>query len=179
MSLRFAILTLLESDPGSGYDLMRHFKAGIGHFWNASHQQVYQELGKLHADGLVEFEVAHQSERPDRKVYRLTEVAGREALEEWRRQPVKPPKVNDALLVKVYGGQSMPTEQLLAELAEHEGLHRERLAEYRLSEARYLAMTKTQRAPFRLPYLTLRRGILYEEDWLRWLDEARLELTQG
>jgi PadR family transcriptional regulator AphA len=104
MSLRFAILTLLESDPGSGYDLMRHFKAGIGHFWNASHQQVYQELGKLHADGLVEFEVAHQSERPDRKVYRLTEVAGREALEEWRRQPVKPPKVNDALLVKVYGG---------------------------------------------------------------------------
>jgi PadR family transcriptional regulator AphA len=73
----------------------------------------------------------------------------------------------------------MPPEQLLAELAEHEGLHRERLAEYRLSEARYLAMTKTQRAPFRLPYLTLRRGILYEEDWLRWLDEARLELTQG
>lgn len=179
MSLRFAILTLLESDPGSGYDLMRHFKAGIGHFWNASHQQVYQELGKLHADGLVEFEVAHQSERPDRKVYRLTEVAGREALEEWRRQPVKPPKVNDALLVKVYGGQSMPPDQLLAELAEHEGLHRERLAEYRLSEARYLSMTKTQRVPFRLPYLTLRRGILYEEDWLRWLEEARLELTQG
>ena len=50
---------------------------------------------------------------------------------------------------------------------------------YRLSEARYQAMTKAQRVPFRLPYLTLRRGILYEEDWLRWLDEARLELTQG
>lgn len=177
MSLRFAILTLLESDPGSGYDLMRHFKAGIGHFWNASHQQVYQELAKLHADGLVEFELERQSERPDRKVYRLT-APGRTALDEWRLQPVKPPKVNDALLVKVYGGGNVPPEQLLAELAEHEVLHRERLAEYRISEARYLAMTPEQRVPYRLPYLTLRRGILYEEDWLRWLEEARRELAQ-
>lgn len=178
MSLRFAILTLLESDPGSGYDLMRHFKAGIGHFWNASHQQVYQELAKLHADGLVEFELERQSERPDRKVYRLT-PPGRAALDEWRLQPVKPPKVNDALLVKVYGGQNVPPEQLLAELTEHETLHRERLAEYRVSEARYLAMTPEQRVPYRLPYLTLRRGILYEEDWLRWLEEARRELVSG
>lgn len=178
MSLRFAILTLLESDPGSGYDLMRHFKAGIGHFWNASHQQVYQELAKLHADGLVEFELERQSERPDRKVYRLT-TPGRAALDEWRLQPVKPPKVNDALLVKVFGGGNVPPEQLLAELAGHEVLHRERLAEYRISEARYLAMTPEQRVPYRLPYLTLRRGILYEEDWLRWLEEARRELALG
>lgn len=177
MSLRFAILTLLESDPGSGYDLMRHFKAGIGHFWNASHQQVYQELGKLHSEALVEFEVEHQSERPDRKVYRLT-TPGQAALAEWRLQPVKPPKVNDALLVKVYGGQNVPPAQLLAELAEHEALHRERLAEYRVSEARYVAMSPEQRVPYRLPYLTLRRGILYEEDWLRWLEEARQELEQ-
>jgi PadR family transcriptional regulator AphA len=178
MSLRFAILTLLESDSGSGYDLMRHFKAGIGHFWNASHQQVYQELAKLHADGLVEFELERQSERPDRKVYRLT-IPGRSALDEWRLQPVKPPKVNDALLVKVYGGGNVSPEQLLAELVEHEVLHRERLAEFRVSEARYLAMTPAQREPYRLPYLTLRRGILYEEDWLRWLDEARQELAHS
>ena len=177
MSLRFAILTLLESDPGSGYDLMRHFKAGIGHFWNASHQQVYQELGKLHTEGLVEFEVEHQSERPDRKVYRLT-GPGQSALAEWRLQPVRPPKVNDALLVKVYGGLNVPPAQLLAELEEHAVLHRERLEEYRASEARFLAMTPEERVPYRLPYLTLRRGILYEQDWLRWLDEARVELEQ-
>ncbi|HCT40977.1 MAG TPA: PadR family transcriptional regulator [Moraxellaceae bacterium] len=177
MSLRFAILTLLESDPGSGYDLMRHFKAGIGHFWNASHQQVYQELGKLHSEGLVEFEVEHQSERPDRKVYRLT-GPGQSALAEWRLQPVRPPKVNDALLVKVYGGLNVPPAQLLAELEEHAVLHRERLEEYRASEARFLAMTAEERVPYRLPYLTLRRGILYEQDWLRWLDEARVELEQ-
>jgi len=177
MSLRFAILTLLESDPGSGYDLMRHFKAGIGHFWNASHQQVYQELGKLHADGLVEFEVEHQSERPDRKVYRLTS-AGQAALAEWLTQAVKPPRINDALLVKVYGGHRVPPVQLLAELEQHAAQHRERLAEYRANEAKFLAARPEDRAQFRLPYLTLRRGILYEEDWLRWLDEARIELEQ-
>lgn len=172
MSLRHAILTLLERAPGSGYDLVQRFKAGIGHFWNASHQQVYQELAKLHGEGLVEFELERQEERPDRKVYRLT-AAGLTALKTWFAQPVKPPKVNDALLVKVFGGHLVPPAELLAELAQHAALHRERLAEYRAFEQQYLGTPEAERARFRLPYLTLRRGILYEEDWLRWLDEAR------
>ena len=41
MSLKHAILTLLESQPGSGYDLVKRFKDGLGYFWNAKHQQVY------------------------------------------------------------------------------------------------------------------------------------------
>lgn len=172
MSLRHAILTLLERAPGSGYDLVQRFKAGIGHFWNASHQQVYQELAKLHGEGLVEFELERQEERPDRKVYRLT-PAGRAALTAWFAQPVKPPKVNDALLVKVFAGHLVPPATLLAELEQHAALHRERLAEYRDLEQQFLSAPAAEQARFRLPYLTLRRGLLYEEDWLRWLEEAR------
>lgn len=172
MSLRHAILTLLERAPGSGYDLVQRFKAGIGHFWNASHQQVYQELAKLHGEGLVEFELERQEERPDRKVYRLT-AAGLAALKTWFAQPVKPPKVNDALLVKVFGGHLVPPAELRAELEQHAALHRERLAEYRVLEQQFLTAPAAEQARFRLPYLTLRRGLLYEEDWLRWLDEAR------
>ena len=51
MSLKHAILILLETEPGSGYDLVKRFKAGLGYFWNAKHQQVYQELKKLSAAG--------------------------------------------------------------------------------------------------------------------------------
>jgi PadR family transcriptional regulator AphA len=175
MSLRHAILTQLEQAPSSGYDLARHFRTGIGNFWNASHQQIYLELRKLHEEGLVAFDIEEQQERPDRKVYRLTD-AGLEVLKAWMREPSKPPRVNDALLVKVYGGHLQPPGALLAEFETHEQLHRERLAEYRGYEAQYLALDAQDRERYRLPYLTLRRGILYEEDWLRWLAEARAAL---
>ena len=59
MSLKHAILILLETEPGSGYDLVKRFKAGLGYFWNAKHQQVYQELKKLSEAGWLAFATAN------------------------------------------------------------------------------------------------------------------------
>ncbi len=51
MSLTYAILSALISDPSSGYDLAKRFNASIegsvGFFWNASFQQIYRELNRL------------------------------------------------------------------------------------------------------------------------------------
>ncbi len=177
MSLRHAILSLLERGPASGYDLSQRFKAGIGHFWSASHQQIYLELRRLSEAGWVRFALEAQDARPDRKVYALTE-AGEAELAAWLAQPAKPPKLNDALLVKVFSGHRLPPEQLRAELAQHAELHRATLAEYRALEQVFLGLSGERREAFRLPYLTLRRGIAYEEDWLLWLDQARAELER-
>src|SRR6185295_5519379 len=104
MSLKHAILVLLENKPGSGYDLFQRFQSGIGNFWHASHQQVYQELKKLHTAKLVQYELKTQTEKPDKKVYRITK-AGQRALKTWFQHPVKPPRIKEALLVKIFGGQ--------------------------------------------------------------------------
>src|SRR5260370_36986621 len=88
MSLKHAILVLLERKPGSGYDLAQRFKGGIGHFWRASHQQICHELKKLRRQMLVEFEVHPQAERRDKKHYRIT-AAGRSALNARQREPHK------------------------------------------------------------------------------------------
>jgi DNA-binding PadR family transcriptional regulator len=48
--------------------------------------QVYATLERLSRDGLVGHEVVSQSERPDKKVYALTEV-GRSQLREWLTTP--------------------------------------------------------------------------------------------
>jgi PadR family transcriptional regulator AphA len=172
MSLKHAILVLLENEPGSGYDLMQRFRSGIGHFWNASHQQVYQELKRLRKERLVEFKVEAQSERPDRKVYRVTR-AGHRTLEKWFRTPVKPPQVRDALLVKVYGGHLMEPRDLLPELDEHLGLYRRKLEEYRALEQGFFSQDAAVRKRYRLPYLTLRRGIRYVQGMIEWLEETR------
>ena len=55
MSLRHAILVLLQDQEASGYDLAREFANSIGLVWNATHQQIYLELGKLNEQHMVSY----------------------------------------------------------------------------------------------------------------------------
>lgn len=171
MSLKHAILVLLENEPGSGSDLVQRFRAGIGNFWQATHQQVYQELKKLHTGKQVQFEVEAQETTPEKKIYRITRT-GQRVLKAWLRHGVKPPRVRDALLIKVFGAHHHDRADLLVELEQHRALHRESLKRYRALEALYLAQDEPARRRYRNPYLTLRRGLRYEQDSLEWLEEV-------
>lgn len=171
MSLKHAILILLENEPGSGYDLFKRFKTSLGYFWNAKHQQVYLELKKLSEAGWLEFEQQSQDERPDKKVYRVT-TAGHRELQDWLKTPCKPNKINDTLLVKLFGGRFTEQESLVAEMKRHRATHTTTLSQLRAIEQTYLNLPADQQAHYRLPYLTLRRGILGEEAWLAWADEV-------
>jgi PadR family transcriptional regulator, regulatory protein AphA len=177
MSLKHAILILLETKPGSGYDLFKRFKDGLGYFWNAKHQQVYLELKKLTEAGWLEFEAEAQDTRPDKKNYRLT-PAGHLELQRWLSEPVQPNKINDALLVKLFGGEHTDPANLREEMARHVAVHRKTLHSLQQIERDYLALPADKRQAWRLPYLTLRRGILGEQSWLVWADEVALELSR-
>ena len=71
MALEHAILVSLAERSASGYDLARRFDASIGHFWSASHQQIYKVLGRMEADKLVAADLIAQEGRPDKKVYAI------------------------------------------------------------------------------------------------------------
>lgn len=175
MSLKHAILVLLETEAGSGYDLLKGFKQRLGFFWNASHQQIYQQLKKMHEEKLIELTMEQQSGKPDRKVYHLTET-GREELANWVEEPVKPNKVNDALLVKLYAGHMTDTDTLLSELQRHRAIHQGMLDTFLGLEKQLNTLPAEKQKAYRLPYLTLRRGIIGEQGWLAWADEVEAEL---
>jgi PadR family transcriptional regulator, regulatory protein AphA len=82
MSLEHAILGFLNYHLYSGYDLKKIFDNSIRHFWPADQSQIYRTLSRLEENGLAEMERVPQEDRPDRKVYHITE-AGRAALREW------------------------------------------------------------------------------------------------
>ena len=86
-TLGFALLGLLAREPLSGYDLAQRLRGRIGFFWQARHSQIYPELARLVADGAVEFAVVTQQQRPDKKVYLITNT-GRAALRVWVIAPV-------------------------------------------------------------------------------------------
>ena len=177
MSLRHAILVLLDEHDASGYDLAREFARGIGHVWNATHQQIYLELGRLSDDGLVEYSHVAQNGRPDKKLYRITDTGYRE-LRAWMQEPAPKPRLRDALMIKIAGGHLADKEQLLSELREQMADHEETMATFRRMEAAYNNLPPGEQENKRFEWLALRRGLLDEESWMTWAREVEAELVE-
>ena len=79
MSLRHAVLGLLVTQPGTGYELTQRFDASLGNAWHASHSQIYPELARLQEAGMVE--VVGEGARRSR-TYGVT-GAGHDELRRW------------------------------------------------------------------------------------------------
>jgi DNA-binding PadR family transcriptional regulator len=88
VSIKHAILGLLVQGPLHGYGLKAAYEESLVPGAALNIGQVYPTLDRLQADGLVTVEVVAQQERPDRKVYTLTE-AGRKELEGWLGTPTR------------------------------------------------------------------------------------------
>ncbi|MEW5249132.1 PadR family transcriptional regulator [Microbulbifer sp. 2201CG32-9] len=178
MSLRFAVLTLLDMEPGSGYDLKRRFERSVSHFWSASHQQMYRELRKLHQDGLLDCSVQPQVGKPDKKVYQLTD-AGREALRDWVQQPAPAQKIREPFLVQLFAGHHLDREQARALIRRQLDQHRALLAAYREQKQRVQSRDIELQQRFWLAGQTLQLGIEVEETRLRWGERLLRQLEEG
>ncbi|GLZ77668.1 PadR family transcriptional regulator [Actinorhabdospora filicis] len=107
MSLRHAVLGLLANGPASGYDLLKSFELSLSNVWSATQSQLYGELGKLDAAGLIV--VASEGPR-GRKEYAITDE-GRAELRHWLLE-VEPTRVrrSDMLLRVFFLNQVTPAE---------------------------------------------------------------------
>lgn len=134
MSLRIAALGLLAQRPGSGYDLLRRFEESMANVWPATQSQLYGELNKLAATGLIE--VSNIGPR-GRKEYRITD-AGREELRRWVTNPQDDPPFRSAGLLRVFLLGEVPPDQAreqLTAMAEHSAAEIKRLQALRDSIA--------------------------------------------
>lgn len=86
MSFKFAMLGLLADGPRHGYELKSAYEGELLPSSNVNFGQVYTTLERLSRDGLVEFEEVNQAERPDKKVYSITDE-GRAQWKEWLEAP--------------------------------------------------------------------------------------------
>ena len=58
----------------SVYDLKLRMERRVGNFWSARHSQIYPELARLEEGGYVTHQVVEQKDRPNKKVYQLTDT---------------------------------------------------------------------------------------------------------
>src|SRR5687767_11401407 len=127
-TIGYALLGVLAREPLSGYDISRRMKAPVGAFWQAQRSQIYPELARLEEAGLVTHHRVEQLDRPDKKVYSLSE-AGRQALRSWVTEPAGVPAQRNELVLKVYSLWLAEPAQALQFVRAREEYHRGRLAQ--------------------------------------------------
>ncbi|MFI2907516.1 PadR family transcriptional regulator [Streptomyces sp. PDY-4] len=176
MSLPHAILTALLEKPSSGLELTRRFDRSIGYFWSATHQQIYRELGKLDAEGLIRALPSEQPARGHKKAYEVL-PAGRAELARWTAASQDPKPHRDAMLLRLRAAAVVGTAGLEDDLRRHRELHERQLGEYREIERRDFPPGKDGRED-RLRHLVLRAGIDLETFWTQWLDRALAEFAR-
>lgn len=179
MSLTHAILTSLLEKPCTGAELARRFDKSLGHFWQATHQQIYRELGKLEESGLVESRGLPSSRGQQRHFDVLP--AGRTELLRWCATAGEPRPIRDSLLVRLRAAAVLGTEEsawdVVAEMHRHRGLHQEVLGGYLDIERRDFPPAAGRSRADELQLAVLRAGIAYEQSWLAWCAQALEDLA--
>jgi len=168
VSLRMAALGLLAQEPGSGYDLLKHFEKSMANVWPATQSQLYGELNKLADAGLIE--VSDIGPR-GRKEYRITD-AGRAELRRWVTNPQDDPPFRSAALLRVFLLGEVPPQKArehVVAMAQHAEAEVKRLEELRDS----IDWADDEGAFYGLAALEygLRMNAM-QADWARWLAKS-------
>lgn len=171
---KFAVLGLLSwRGPLSGYQVKQTYEVSSRFIWSVSYGQIYPTLKQLEAEGLATSTTERSANRPDSRVYAITD-AGRAELKAWLEEPTSLAAPRNELLLKFMHGFREPSAVLLD--------HVQRLREQTETARRDVEETLARISPVwtqggledaePLWLLAARYGELLDEATLRWCDEA-------
>ena len=99
MSLRHALMALLETRPMTGYELAKQFDVSAIYVWHAQHPQIYTELRRLEREGLVAVVAAPRGRRSTKRTYYHT-PRGCDELARWVETVQLPARERDETYLK-------------------------------------------------------------------------------
>ncbi|MFT4571374.1 MAG: PadR family transcriptional regulator AphA [Hyphomicrobiaceae bacterium] len=176
MSLRYALLSFLAHRGLSGYELMNLLDGSVGLAWHATHPQIYRELHKMAKDRHVTSSTVSQHDRPDKKVYMLTEQ-GRAVLIEWLAESPPLQRVKDEMMLHALCFGLVDQEVAIEQLHAQRELHQERVAQLKL------LMEVAQAGPSHPiqlgTILTTQRGLLDSQAYIEWCNWAIGHISNG
>lgn len=128
MSLRHALMALLEARPMTGYELAKQFDESARRVWHAQHPQIYTELRRLEREGLVDAAAAPRGTKATKRTYFLTEEGCAE-LARWVGEVRQPASERDAAYLKAtyfeFGSLDNARRQFRAHLDHYRMLERQ------------------------------------------------------
>ncbi len=166
MSLKYAILGLLDQEPHYGYEIKQKFEQMMGDLWPVSYGQLYPTLRKLAEDDLVTMKTVQGKKAVEKNVYSITELGSR-FFKDWltdKRKKIQISIKDEFTLSLFFLDQIDPIDAediLRAKLDELREKHHHYSEEYQ----RY-----TDKTPQYKRALT-RKMLLHLEAEQRWLEE--------
>jgi len=171
VSLPHAILGFLQQGPLTGYELKtQRFDVSVANFWPADQAQIYRTLDRLEEQGWAESRLEMQSDRPNRRVYRITD-AGRAEFSRWLATPQPLPVHREPFLVQLYFAAQLPDATILELLRGQVAAHEAQFRAYQAVPLPPLDGPDADRA-LALARLTLELGLHSEHMYLAWLRDA-------
>jgi PadR family transcriptional regulator, regulatory protein AphA len=179
-SLDLALLGLIAEVPGvSGYDIMKIFDLSMAHYWHAQPTQIYPTLDRMEEFGLIKRRNVVQRNRPNKRLYTITQ-AGERVLIEWLESPFEGINLKHPPLLRCRFLGHLGADGAIAVLKEERRSWAIHLKRYREIEKDYFADGRGYRnvnAMFSM--FTLRRGIDWMEENIRWCDWAVGEVERN
>ncbi|GAA1913324.1 PadR family transcriptional regulator [Nocardioides hwasunensis] len=177
MSIRQAMLAILEQGPMYGYQLRAEFEQRTGETWPLNIGQVYTTLTRLERDGMVEVVESAAEDGSDRThvSYRATE-SGRSEVSEWFATPVprtQPPR--DELAIKLAIAVTLPGVDVATIIQRQRSATMTSLQDY--TRLKRTGRAANPEAPEDLAWSLVLDSLVFDaEAEVRWLDhcEARL-----
>jgi PadR family transcriptional regulator AphA len=172
-ALSYGLLSLLARESLSGYDLMRKIQP----FWQVGHSQIYPLLAKLENKELVMYLLVQQTDKPDKKVYSITDK-GLEQLKIWVHQTTEEATDRDELMFKTYCIWLTDPEGAKRLFEERTALYQERLryVEFLLEEIQRKSGQELDALSFESRYfgiyLILKKALLNVHSNLEWCQFA-------
>ena len=172
-NLKYAILGLVNREPMTGYDIKKAFDSrGHTNFWHAEHSQIYPEMKKLVAEGLVEYETVIRGEKLETKLYRIT-PAGKKDFHDWLRDDVEIERTyKDVFRLRTFFNDNMTKEEYLkllrSQLMQHKQ-KRDMLKFYIETDFPVLPRFKTKQMG---DYLVLDGAVRRETTYVEWLEHC-------
>ncbi len=167
------LLGLLSIESMSGYDLGQTIRSSVGHFWNESYGQIYPNLKRLAAEGLVTSRTERQKGKPDRHIYSITKK-GRERLAAWLAVAPQPEIPRNELLLKLFFGVQASPEISIQHVERMVESERASLREFARIEQEISKNLQYPDAPYWK--MAARFGQIEMEAHLRWAEETLAEL---
>lgn len=119
MSIKFAILGILNWKSSTGYELKKIFEESSILYWSGNNNQIYKALIKMQDEELVTSEVVHQDNSPSKKIYTITKE-GLAELKEWVMSSPEAPEFKKTFLVQLAWSDMLSNQELNELLSKYE-----------------------------------------------------------
>lgn len=134
---KYVILGLLGEQELTGYEIKKIIDMRFSFFWNESYGQIYPELKRLVAEGLITTREAQDAGKRKKTAYSTTEKGKRE-LVSWLMGPTEKETVRFELLLKMYFSNLVDAGVMHRQVNEFLIAHEQQLALLNMAEQELL-----------------------------------------